>query len=246
MKTPPFTEEEFAEIIQSAFTGDKPDILVQMNGVKAYAIVALLQFAERGLPAGHSLKGHCQDLGRQIQAAVVEAIADPRIAEILELGWDPEYDHVEQPAPTIEVHNAWTIYGMDNAHTVAEQPLAMHGRPQDWGDPERWTSHRTRFEWATAPDGRTYINHCHCWTDLNLESPARYLELFAPLIVQILMPGEPAQLCGRDYLQEEDFWDKSWGQQPPFYDLPPDEIGLFYGDDESDNDEEPDLDWPGD
>jgi hypothetical protein len=129
----------------------------------------------------------------------------------------------EEARPIVEVHNAWSIYGLDKDGAVAEKPLAMLGRPQDWGDSKRWTYHRVKFEWHTAPDGKHYINNCHCWTDLKLESPAKYLELFAPLIVHILMPGEPAELCGRDFLEEEDFWSKRWGQQPPVYDRPGDD-----------------------
>src|SRR5262245_36290415 len=36
-------------------------------------------------------------------------------------------------------------------------------------------------------------------------------------IPQILMPGQPAQLCGRAELAEEDFWEANWGRRPPFY-----------------------------
>lgn len=115
----------------------------------------------------------------------------------------------------IEVHNAWTIYGIEADGSEAERPLAQHGRPQDWGDP-RWTYHRFRFEWLTAHDGRRYINNCHCWTDLKRQ-PGEYVELFAQFVAMILMPGLPAELCGREYLQEEDFWSKKWGKRPPFY-----------------------------
>ena len=113
----------------------------------------------------------------------------------------------------IEVHNAWTIYGMDDENTVAEQPFASVARPQDWGHP-RWVYNRFRFEWIT--DEKHYINHCHCWTDLQLEQP-EYPILFASLITKILIPGRQAELCGRDYLEEDDFWSSKWGEMPPVF-----------------------------
>lgn len=116
---------------------------------------------------------------------------------------------------TVEVHNCWTIYGLDEDGGEAEQPLACLGRPQDWGDP-KYTYHRFRFDWLTAQDGILYKSHVHCWTDLK-RTPDEFRGLFASLIVQLLMPGLPAELCGRDYLHEEDFWDEAWGEQPPAY-----------------------------
>jgi hypothetical protein len=132
---------------------------------------------------------------------------------------------IEQPTvEPIAVHNAWTIYGVNSDGTEVEQPIAQWGRPQDWGHP-RWTYHRYQFIWESAPNGRHYVNHCHCWTDLQRD-PGTYAELFAPFIAQILMPGAPIQLCGRSYLAEEDFWNKEWGKQPPFYPDDDDEIEL--------------------
>lgn len=124
----------------------------------------------------------------------------------------------------IEVHNAWTVYGLNPDGTEADQPFAQWGRPQDWGHP-RWHYHRYAFTWETAPNGRPYVNHCHCWTDL-VREPGTYAELFAALIAQILLPGHAPQLCGREFLAEEDFWDKRWGKQPPFYEEDEEEIEL--------------------
>jgi hypothetical protein len=120
---------------------------------------------------------------------------------------------------TVEVHNAWTIHGLEKDGSVAAQPLAEHRRPQDWGDP-RWTYQRYRFEWEH--DGTRYINHFHGWTDLKREI-GEYPRLFAPLVVLILQPGIAPELCGREYLEEEDFWLEAWGPQPPVYEREPDE-----------------------
>lgn len=118
-------------------------------------------------------------------------------------------------AANVDVHNAWTIYGLERNGVEAKAPLAMHSRPQDWGDP-RWHYELFTFTWETAPDGKRYVNHCHCWTDLKRER-GEYAQLFAALIAQILMPGTPKELCGREYLQEEDFWQRKWGTKPPIY-----------------------------
>lgn len=125
------------------------------------------------------------------------------------------------PTKPIEVHNVWTIYALNPDGSRAEQPLAAAGRPQDWGDKSRWTYHRFRFEWQTAPDQRAkhWINNFHGWTDLQLE-PGDYPDLFAPLISKIMWPGTAWQFCGDQFLREDDFWRESWGPLPPYYDGP--------------------------
>ncbi|GIK36603.1 MAG: hypothetical protein BroJett011_04360 [Chloroflexota bacterium] len=139
-------------------------------------------------------------------------------------GWpqevpDGNYNSTPPAAPEIiEVHNAWTIYGTNADGSEADVPLVMHGRVQTWGDP-RWIYHRFDFEWLSAPSGKIYVNHAHCWTDLKRE-PGEYANLFANLIAEILMPGTSPQLCGRDYLDDDDFWFEEWGPRPPFWDSP--------------------------
>jgi hypothetical protein len=113
----------------------------------------------------------------------------------------------------IELHNAWAVHGLNPDGTEAEEPLATVGRPQDWGDP-RWSYHCYRFE-QTIGDTH-YIAHVHCWTDL-VRQDYEYAQLFAMLIVSPILPGQIAQLCGREFLDEEDFWQSEWGPQPPFY-----------------------------
>lgn len=114
--------------------------------------------------------------------------------------------------PVIDVHNVWTIHGLNADGSKADQPLATMSRPQDWGDP-RWHYEQFRFEWVHA--GTRYINNFHGWTDLERDT-WQYPLLFASLLVQVLMPGTDPRLCGRDYLAEEDFWESAWGDPPPF------------------------------
>jgi hypothetical protein len=113
-----------------------------------------------------------------------------------------------------EVHNAWTIYGLDTDRKEVDQLFTVYGRPQDWGHP-RWKYHRFVFECRTLD--QPIRNVCHCWTDLDREV-WDFARLFAEVIVMPLTPGRPVQLCGRDYLSEEDMWFSDWGKQPPYYD----------------------------
>ena len=122
-----------------------------------------------------------------------------------------------QVVELVEVHNVWTIYGIDSDGSEVEEPSASPSRPQDWGDP-RWHYELFKFEWLTG--SKQYINHAHCWTDLKLNSPHTYPHLFASLMVTILRPGRKPELCGWEYLEEEDFWDPEWGPMPPVYEDP--------------------------
>lgn len=112
-----------------------------------------------------------------------------------------------------EVHNVWAIHATNPDGTMAKKGFAFPSRPQDWGDP-RWSYHQFRFDWITEDEH--FINHCHCWTDLKLESGG-YPGFFAQLITQISIPGEPKELCGRSHLDEDDVWNDDWGEVPPFY-----------------------------
>lgn len=127
---------------------------------------------------------------------------------------------------TTEVHNVWTIHGMNPDGTKAEQPLATLSRPQDWGHP-RWHYEYFRLEWKKG--GVSYINNFHGWTDLQLPA-SEYPMLFASLIVQILMPGCLEQWCGKAYRNPDDFWDMAWGRLPPLWEEEEEEDGDWYGD----------------
>jgi len=116
---------------------------------------------------------------------------------------------------TIEVHNVWTLYGMNRDGTESKDKLAQFSRPQDWGDP-RWVYHRFTLTWEV--DGTRYVNHAHCWTDLQ-RPKFQYPQLFASLFAQISIPGEPPEFCGNKFLHEDDFWQDKWGPQPPVFEV---------------------------
>lgn len=113
----------------------------------------------------------------------------------------------------VEVHNAWTIYGVNEDGSEAEEKIACLERPQDWGDP-RWHYDLADFGWVF--EGKLYVNHVHMWTDVKRDSEAEYLALFAGLFVQICMPGMDRKWCGDEFLADEDFWSEEWGEMPPF------------------------------
>src|ERR687888_1492509 len=88
------------------------------------------------------------------------------------------------PEKVNEVHNVWTVYGLDERGEPADKIIAEKHRPQDWGHP-RWTYQRYKFAWVWG--GTRWVNHAHCWTDRILD-PGAYAALFASLIVQMLHP----------------------------------------------------------
>src|SRR5262249_4599801 len=91
-----------------------------------------------------------------------------------------------------------------------DQPsLAELSRPQDWGDP-RWMYR------VYVLEAQGYRNEVHCWLDQHVKEH-EHLQTFASLICQIVLPGKPRELCGRDYLNTDDFWSKQWGKQPPYF-----------------------------
>jgi hypothetical protein len=143
-----------------------------------------------------------------------------------DLGLQDLLQQPEEEGRIVEVHNRWTIYWLNPDGTPAEHPLACATvRPQDWGNPG-WKYFYFKWEWVNGPDNTHYINHFHAWTDRPLET-WEYPKFFAPLLSQIMTPGDPPELCGRDYLHPDDFWSKEWGPQPPFYD-PPEGIDEFW------------------
>lgn len=191
-----------------------PGLALELQGHVAFALMSTLQLAFRHdqFPPG------VRDQLTPLYAALQDYLSrTPALAAVVQAGEDPRYDVPatdDAGVPVTEVHNVWTIYGQEADGSESTNPLAMMSRPQDWGDP-RWHYERFRFEWVLDGDHR-YISNFHGWTDLVREA-WQYPQLFAALLVQIAMPGQPAELCGRTHLDEDDVWDDAWGPQPPDY-----------------------------
>jgi hypothetical protein len=130
-------------------------------------------------------------------------------------------------ARTVEVHNVYTLYELNEDGSTAEQKLVCFNRPQDWGDPSRWHYHRCKTEFESH--GTRYINHCHLWQEVE-RNPVEAFQAIAPYLFMVLQPGAKPELCGKDFLGDEDFWDSSlWGEMPPIYE----------GEDDYDDDYDP-------
>ncbi|BAZ49588.1 hypothetical protein NIES4103_22000 [Nostoc sp. NIES-4103] len=197
---------------------NEPTIKLKTSPSTIFHIICQLQLALRhpqntGTPAQQT---------RQFAETLVNTIPFPdSIKELISMGWNPEHDVVVEPkvereiTEVVEVHNVATIYGLNSDGSPAEEPIAMMSRPQDWGNKDRWHYEFFKLEWTHQ--NKHYVNNFHGWTDIK-DPKNGYPELFAGLITMILMPGKPPQLCGQEYLGEDDFWSESWGEMPPYYD----------------------------
>lgn len=193
---------------------NEPIIRLSISPLMAWQIISQLQLALR----------HPENTGvsskttRSFVDTIVSQIPmTDSLKELFEMGWNPEHDQLIEPVPKkqiTEVHNAVAIYGVNKDGTLVDTPIAEFSRPQDWGNRERWHYEFFRLEWHTQKV--LYINNCHCWTDIK-DPECGYAELFSRCIAMILIPGDTPQLCGHDYLDEDDFWHPSWGEMPPYY-----------------------------
>ena len=125
----------------------------------------------------------------------------------------------------IELHNVWQVMLADA--TEDEPGLAMIGRPQDWGDP-KW--HYKTIVVQVEIDGKTYHNTAHIWFDMPMkDGDLMGLGWFRELAFTIQYPGENPKLCGRDYLEPEDFWLDEWGEVPEVFDAEADDYEPYLG-----------------
>lgn len=146
---------------------------------------------------------------------------DPAITQALNQGWDesldstPEEFEQMQAGQRIVVHNIYTLYELNPDGSEADQKLLSFSRPQDWGDPNRWYYQRCKVEFEL--NNTCYVNHCHLWQEVERPGVEPF-QAIAPSLFMVMMPGQTPELCGRDYLGEEDFWSRDWGEMPPLFD----------------------------
>jgi hypothetical protein len=117
-----------------------------------------------------------------------------------------------------EVHNLFTLYTEEGSEDAM---LGFGGRPQDWGDP-KW-KYKT-IQTSVSIDGQAYKYTAHFWFTLNL-SDGEFLQQdwVRQMVFQPYLPGEEKELCGRDFLDTDDFWQEEWGVMPPHYEVEDDD-----------------------
>ena len=199
--------------MRDQFLISKEDYMVNSLGL-GLAIRYLCDFSDK--PLSYWTKRISQEANSQYDHLTPEQI-DKSIQDFLnnkDTGTDSITTKLGHVREIRETHNAVTIYGMNDDGTEAERPIAEFSRPQNWGDTERWHYEFFRLSWVS--DGNEYINNCHCYTDIK-NPECGYSILFAQCVATILYPGRPPQLCGREYLDEDDFWLDEWGEMPPHY-----------------------------
>jgi hypothetical protein len=207
---------------------------VHLEPFRAYLLVALLQLALRH-PGVQEDASEVMEVGasmaRRLQARLGEL--DPAIAASLEPGWDSkqdatitEFDQI-QSGDRIVVHTAYALYEQEDG-SKTEQAALMLSRPPDWGNPNRWHYSRCKVEFDL--DGKTYVNYCHLWQQVE-RAGSKPFQMIAPSLFIVLTPGEYQELCGRSHLGEDDLWDESWGERPPLYSPPDDDFDGYDDDD---------------
>jgi hypothetical protein len=112
----------------------------------------------------------------------------------------------------VEVHNAYTLYEINEKGKKLDRKLVMLSRPQDWARPGRWHYHQCEIKFEV--DGVIYINHCHLWQEIE-RKPVEAFQAIAGYLFRPLYPGMLPELAGRSHLAEEDIWEDSWGKKPP-------------------------------
>ena len=190
---------------------------IQTDGLTTFMLIAQLQLALRHPGNSGDSADRIRELAVDLQNQLLTR--SPDLKPILDKGWHPEFD-MSTGERIVDVHNVYTLYSSE------EEPnfISVSSRPQDWGDP-RWNYHFVKLQ--TKRNDTIYINNAHLWTTEEYELH-ELTNNFGGAIGLILQPGRPPEICDRSHLKEDDFWDKEWGEMPPFYSKVED--GFWYDD----------------
>ncbi|MBN3926098.1 hypothetical protein, partial [Nostoc sp. NMS4] len=118
------------------FLTSKEDYMVNSLGL-GLAVQYLSDFSDK--PVSYWLTKISEQANSQYDQLTPEQI-DKSIQDYLnnkEIGND-SITRLGHDIKIREIHNAVTIYGMNEDGTEVERPIAEFSRPQDWGDKERW------------------------------------------------------------------------------------------------------------
>ncbi|MEL6408671.1 MAG: hypothetical protein AAFR81_30165 [Chloroflexota bacterium] len=125
----------------------------------------------------------------------------------------------------VVLHNPWMVM---LAEADNETPgIIQLSRPQDWGNP-KW--HYREVTLVVEIAGTVYESHAHVWIDVEIEdADLMQYNFFRECVFSVQYPGANPKVCGRDYLDQDDFWQDSWGDMPPHLDPDEDDWEPYYG-----------------
>lgn len=123
----------------------------------------------------------------------------------------------------VNVHNVYTLQELDENGNPSPTPLLSFFRPQDWGNSSRWHYHQCSIQFTL--DGTTYINNCHLYQEIERNSIEAF-QFVSEYLFMVALPGCKQELAAKSHLNEDDFWEKEWGDLPPYYEEPDEEYEL--------------------
>jgi hypothetical protein len=212
--TLPMSQDEMLEVVKK-LAEDKEPVTVKFSMFDLFMLIAQLQLITRHPELSeHQLK-FAKHMGKQFQKAITGL--HPEAEAVINTGWDSQFDVAKQgefinPHAPREVHNIYTLYSDDESETAL---LSFEFRPQDWGDP-RWQYRKT--ETSLTINEQSYRHISHFWIEQQMSDADFFNEDWVgKMMCTVLLPGCEKELCGRDFLDEEDFWNDEWGKMPPHH-----------------------------
>jgi hypothetical protein len=210
----PMSQEAMMEVIKK-LAEDKEPVSISFGMFDLFMLIAQLQLVARHPELSKHQLDFANKMGKQFQKAITSL--HPEADEVIEMGWNTRFDvdktgDFVNPHAAKEVHNVFALYSDDEG---GDSLLGLGSRPQDWGDP-KWKYKTIQTEMSI--DGQAYRYTAHFWfTENYTDGEFMQQGWVQQMVFSPYLPGADKELCGRDYLEEEDFWQDEWGKMPPFY-----------------------------
>lgn len=207
------------DAIARKLAGAEP-IKTHLTPYRAFTLVALLHLALRH-PAIKTQTPSAAEVASSMATNLTAKLGeiDPEIATALNQGWDTsldctpeEFDRL-QAGKRLVIHNAFTLY--EGEADGKPGSVLSFNRPQDWSDRTRWHYNQVIISFPIE-SGIEHVYHCHLWQE-TARSLSQACAALGNLFSFLHIPGQPWQLCGREFLGEEDFWFGSSSDRPPIY-----------------------------